>query len=163
MLNPGEPFANVSGSANNMYEMMKPNNMKAAANPVMKEAVAYRAMYPEVYFKLKPYIIMACDQMDAYGIAMPTQQQLDKMSDAIYDDACKMHPDMAEYMRSGEKKAGVDDDPPDDPPPFMRDGFDFDRGFDFGRRRFFRRRGLGRDLISLLLLEELFGRRRFLF
>jgi hypothetical protein len=144
-----------------MPEMMQ-TYPQAAVKPVMENAMTYRAIYPEVYYKLKPYISMTCDLIFSYGM-MPTQQQLEEMSDGIYNDFCTMYPDMADYMsKSGEK-----DDPPGDPPPF-RGGFrggeefreGFRPGFGFGR---FRRRGLGRDFIDALLLSELFGRGGFVF
>lgn len=115
---------------------------------VMGNSMTYRAVYPEVYYKLKPYISMACDLMDSYGIDVPTQQQVDDTVDGIYEDFCRMYPDMADYMNKGGN------DPAGDPPPF-RGGF-LPR---FG----FRRRGLGRDFIEALLLAELFGRGGFLF
>lgn len=125
-----------------------------AEMPETDTTLTNQAVYPEVYYKLKPYISMACDLMDTYGIDVPTQQQLDDMTDGIYDDFCDMYPDMAKYM----SKTDADNDPPDDPPPF-RGGFR--GGFRPGFR--FRRRGLGRDFISALLLAELFGRGGFIF
>lgn len=112
----------------------------------MQNPMTYRSVYPEVYYKLKPYISMACDLMDSYGIIVPTQQQVDDMVDGIYNDFCRMYPDMSEYMKN-DGSGGVSD-----PPPF-RDGFSPMFGF--------RRRGLGRDFIEALLLAELFGRSGF--
>jgi hypothetical protein len=136
---------------NNMPEKMQQIAYpQTAAHPVMQEAMTYRAIYPEIYYKLKPYIVMACDVMDSCGAMIPTQQQVEQMSDGIYDDVCKMYPDMADYM---SKSDNAKDDPPDDP-PFFRGGFRPGLGA-------FRRRGLGRDFIEALLLSELFGRRRY--
>lgn len=136
-----------AGNDSGMSPMAQPYS-QMAESPMMGDPMTYRAMYPEVYYKLKPYISMACDMMDSYGIDVPTQQQADEMVDGIYDDFCRMYPDMADYMNQGGN------DPAGDPMPF-RDGF---------RPRFgFRRRGLGRDLISALLLAELFGRDGFFF
>ena len=134
-----------------MPEMMK-TYPPAAVKPAMENVMTYRAIYPEVYYKLKPYITMTCDLIFSYGAVMPTQQQLEEMSDGIYDDFCKMHPDMADYMGKASEK----DDPPGDPPAFrgaFRGGFR--PGFGFGG---FRRRGLGRDFVDALLLSELLGR-----
>lgn len=124
------------------------SNAQMTESPDMGDPMTYQALYPEIYYKLKPYVSVACDMMNSYGIDVPTQQQVDNMVDGIYNDFCKTYPDMADYMNKGDK------DPVGDPPPF-RDGF---------RPRFgFRRRGLGRDFIGALLLAELFGRNGFFF
>lgn len=137
------PIGNESG----MSPITQPNS-QMTESPAMGKPMTYRAVYPEVCYKLKPYISMACDMMDSYGIGVPTQQQVDDMVDGIYDDFCRMYPDMAAYMSKGGS------DPAGDPPTF-RGGF---------RPRFgFRRRGLGRDFIEALLLAELFGRNGFFF
>lgn len=52
--------------------------------------------------------MMACDQMDAFTCEMPTQEMIEKMSDTIYDDICRMYPDMAEYVRCTEPKINAD-------------------------------------------------------
>lgn len=137
-----------------MPEMMQ-SYPPTAVNPALEDVMTYRAIFPEIYYKLKPYISMTCDLIFSYGM-MPTQQQLEEASDGIYNDFCAMYPDMAEYM----SKSGGKDDPPGDPP--FRGGFreGFRPGFGFGR---FRRRGLGRDFIDALLLSELLGRGGFLF
>jgi hypothetical protein len=142
------------GSLENVTEYNQPNmpeiqkaNPQVAVKPSIDDAMTYRAVYPEIYFKIKPHIEMACDVVGTYGSIMPTQGQLEQMSDGIFEDVCKLYPDMADYMRK--------DDPAGDPPPFG-DGFrgGFRPGFGFG----FRRRGLGRDLIDTLLLAELLNR-----
>lgn len=150
------PMGNVPEYMSNMSNMpnmpeMKENYPMAMSNESMaEEPLSNRAIYPEIYFKLKPHIDMACDQIGTYGGSMPTQAQLEQVSDGIFDDFCNMYPDMADYMHK--------DDPAGDPPPF-RGGFR--RGFrpGFG----FRRRGLGRDLIDSLLLAGLLSRGFFFF
>lgn len=143
----GTPPADVSGQA-----QQQPVYPQTSAQPVTQDTATYGAVYPEVYYKLRPYILMGCDIMDAYGATMPTQQQVEQMSDRIFEDACKMYPDLAGYLR---KYDDAKDDPPQDP-PFPRGRFRPGAGFGG-----FRRRGLGRDLIEALLLAELFGRRRY--
>ena len=136
----------------NMPEMNE-NYPQAMGNENMaEEPMSKGAVYPEIYFKLKPHIDMACDQIGTYGGRMPTQGQLEQISDGIFDNFCNMYPDMANYMHR--------DDPPGDPPPF-RGGFrgGFRPGFGFG----FRRRGLGRDLVDSLLLAGLLNRGFFFF
>ncbi len=127
------------------------NYTEEAMKPVMDNMTTYPAIYPEVYYRLKPYITMVSDLICSAGTDMPTQQQLEAISDEIYDNFCKSNPDMAEYMNKGAEK----DDPAGDPP--LRGNFMFGFRPSFGFRGF-RRRGIGRDFISALLLSELFGR-----
>jgi hypothetical protein len=49
-----------------MPEMMK-TYPPAAVKPAMENVMTYRAIYPEVYYKLKPYITMTCDLIFSYG------------------------------------------------------------------------------------------------
>lgn len=129
--------------------------MNTANPPQVMPMMVNQMVYPEIFYKLQPYILLACDQMDTFSPLMPTQEMVDQMTDSIYDDVCRMHPDIAEYARDYDRK--TKDDPPDPP-------MGFDRGFGmFGRGPFgfgFRRRGLLRDLISILLLSEFHRRRR---
>lgn len=136
----------------NTYQMadaQAPSDSSAAQmtelNTQMTESanrMAYGTVYPEICYKLEPYITMACDLMDSSGIDVPTRQQVDEMVDRIYNEFCNTYPDMAEYMG---KNMG---DAVNDPPPF--------RG-SFRPMFGFRRRGIGRDFIEALLLAELFG------
>lgn len=127
---------NISSTPN----MPKPNMPEVKNNEnIAEEPMSNAAIHPEIYFKLKPHIDMVCDLIGTYGGCMPTQSQLDQLSDGIFDDFCSMYPDMADYMHRS--------DPAGDPPRF-RGGF----------RRGFRRRGVGRDLIGSLLLAELLNR-----
>jgi hypothetical protein len=68
-----------------------------------------------------------------------------------------MYPDIAEYAENMDKKN------PGEVPVIRGLGQGlFDRNFDmFGRR--FRRRGILRDLIGIMLISEFFRRRRRLF
>lgn len=143
--------APMTPPANMPQKPQPPAYPQPSAQPGVQAASTYGAVYPEVYYKLRPFILMECDIINAYGIAVPSQQQIEQISDRIFEHACQMYPDMADYLR---KYDAPQDDPSD--PPFPRGGFG--RGFGFGG---FRRRGLGRDLITALLLAELFGRRRY--
>jgi len=120
-------------------------NMMSITEKTMKE----RAMYPEIHYKLEPFISSACDTIQASG-AMPTQQELDDITDGIFDDFCSMHPEMANYMNASDNSNEM----PEAVPTQVYFG-----GYRPGRPGRFRRRGLGRDLISALLLARLFGRR----
>jgi hypothetical protein len=140
----------MQGNQPNMPNMMaaEPN---LPAKSLIEETKKHRTMYPEVLFKLEPFITTTCDAIEASGV-MPTQQELDDITDDIYDDFCAMYPDMANYMKSHDNDS---DNPEAVPAQFTLGGF---RPGRFGR---FRRRGIGRDLITALLLSRLFGRRSF--
>ncbi len=127
--------------------------MPYAAPNIQENAGNRNAMFPEIYYRLKPFISMACDMVNSSGIT-PTQQELDEMTDDIYDEFLRMYPDMAEYMQQNAENAGVDAN--EAVPTIVIRG-----GFRPGFRRFgpFRRRGIGSDLISALLLSELIGHR----
>jgi hypothetical protein len=109
---------------------------------MLENTVAGTMMYPEIYYKIQPHIIMACDEMDMYGCMMPTRKMIMCMCERICDNIFKMHPEMVAY--DVEYPAGTMMDPPQE----------FD---EFGRRR---RRGPFRDFIFFLLLSEFFRRRR---
>lgn len=140
-------YPNISFAPENENLMnVKSSNM---AKSLVEETKKHRAMFPEIHYKLRPFITVTCDALEASGM-MPNQDELDNITDNIYEEFIKMHPDMENYMN-----AGGSTDPMQEAVPTF-DGFG--RGFGFGRSR---RRGIGRDLISALLLAELFGRRRF--
>jgi hypothetical protein len=121
--------------------------------PNMQEnAVNRRALFPEIYYRLKPFISMACDVINSSGTA-PTQQDMDDMTDNIYDEFTRMYPDMADYMKQNAESAGE----ANEAVPTIVIGGSFRPGY--GRFGGFRRRGIGRDLISSLLLAELLGNR----
>lgn len=130
-------------------------NISGSMQPMPTNAMRYQLIYPEMYYRLHPYIMMVCDEMDMYG-AVPTQEMVMQITDNIYDDICKMYPDMAKYVGDNAVKSTIAD-PPEFGDRFDRDRFDRDRN-DFDGR--FRRRGPFRDIIDILLLSELFNRRR---
>ncbi|MDD2361727.1 MAG: hypothetical protein PHH84_02035 [Oscillospiraceae bacterium] len=109
----------------------------------LSDMITYRMMYPEIFYKLQPFIIMTCDQMDSAG--EPTQEMIEMMTENIHRDFCRMYPDLEEYARGQEMKTGTNPSIAEVQTPF-RSGF--------------RRRGLLRDIIEILLLSELFRRRR---
>ena len=132
------------------YGMQNPygNNLQPAGQPEssVSSMTTSQMAFPEVFYKIQPYIMMVCDQLDAFGSAMPAQEMLDNIVDGIYNDICVRDPNLAEYLRSQETNPAMQSAKSDpDPPPY-------------GWR--FRRRGIPRDLIEILLLSELFGRRR---
>ena len=87
---------NISRNMDNYPQALKEINPEN-----MGKTMAYRLIYPEIYYKLQPYIMMVCDQMDVYN-TVPTQEMVESMTDAIYDDVVRMFPDIAEYVREHE-------------------------------------------------------------
>ena len=136
------------------YAQMPENENAVLVNPnsqsvsLVEEAKKHRALYPEVHYKLKPFISVTCDAIQATGVN-PSAEELDELADNIYDDFCKVHPDMENYMKAGNEA--------DDSPEAVQT-ITFGGRYGYGYGRGFRRRGLGRDLIGGLLLGELAGR-----
>ncbi len=133
---------------NQSYEMMAMNQpffIQHEDWPAMRGASANRVAYPEIYYRLQPHIMMVCDQMEPYD-AMPTQDMVEQMADGIYEDVCRMYPDLADMEL---EKTGADSEATEVVSRYPRGG---------DRRS--RRRGSLRDLVGILLLSELFDRRR---
>jgi hypothetical protein len=63
-----------------------------------------RLVYPEIYYKLQPYIMMVCDEMDTFGDVMPTQDMIDSMTDSVYEDAMRMYPELADYAKDDARQ-----------------------------------------------------------
>lgn len=139
-----EQYTNLPYMASN-ENMVNAPNMKS----MVEETKKHRAMYPDIHYKLEPFITSTCDAIEATGM-MPSQDELDDITDGIFDDFCKTYPDMENYMKSNENTND------------MTEAVQTQVLFGGRPRRFggFRRRGLGRDLISALLLARLFGSRR---
>lgn len=135
------------------------NQMNAATMPNMKANLSNQVVYPEIYYKLQPHIMMTCDQMDAYGDGMPTQEMVEQTTDNIYDDVVRLYPDVAEYANKNENNTM-----PEARPAVIADyGYDFGYGSGYGPGYSggrFRRRGVLRDVIDILLLQEFLRRRR---
>lgn len=141
-----ESIAYIQGKQPNMVTY-KSNNAKS----LVEETKKHRALFPEIHYKLEPFISNTCDIIDSSG-AIPSQQELDEITDNIYDEFCQMYPDMANYMRANDS----DNDIPEAIPAQFTYGERYRPGSGS-----FRRRGIGRDLISALLLARLFGRRPY--
>ncbi len=116
------------------------------------ENVKYQNIYPDVYYRVQPYVMMACDELDACNCGMPTHEMVMQISDQMYQDITGMYPDLAE------------EDYYIDMPQEAVDAYHMASGTVeaerwYGRRR--RRGGFFRDLINIMLLNELFRRRRY--
>lgn len=133
-----------------------------------------QAMYPETAKKILPYIMEACDRMEYEGSAMfdeyPDRTTVQRMEDEVYEKAADGR--MEDDMRAGMPGAGVyeemeSDDMPmqtpeaekeEDSSSFGQSGPDYGMiQMEYGRRR--RRSDWRRDLIRILLLDEMHHRR----
>lgn len=87
-------------------------------------------MYPEIYHRAYPMVMMHCDRMEGkYGLMFsPSNKDL--------DDACEdMYENIKDYLEDMEEK-------------------------DYDRQRPYDRRRSVNDLFRILLIRELLGRRR---
>ncbi len=105
----------------------------------LKNAAAEGLCYPELYYKVQPFVLSACDQMDSYGRVMPDQQSFDQIGDDICSNVLTMYPDLSEYVTCSKMNSSVR--------PTQRN-----------RNNNFRRRGVFQDFVDLLLLNELLRR-----
>lgn len=112
-----------------------------------EENMNYQCIYPDVYFKVQPFVMMACDEMDACNCGMPTHETVLQISDQICDDVYRMHPDLVggdQYQEMSYEAAaayGV--------PGNLVEAQQWRRGG-----------GFFRDLVTIILLNEFFRRRR---
>ena len=96
------------------------------------------ARFPDsYYFGIRPVICHAVAEMDDMSVAYPTQGMYDAMLNRVEDEVSNMYPEEPQEQ-SIAGQPGVQQE-----------------------QRFFRRRRVFRDLLGVLLLEELFERRRF--
>lgn len=110
------------------------------------ENMNYQCIYPDVYYKVQPFVMMACDEMDACNCGMPTHDMVWQISDHICSDVFRVHPDLAEYDH------------------YQGMSFDSVSAYSvpgsFVEAQQYRRGGFFRDLVTIIFLNELFGRRR---
>jgi hypothetical protein len=104
-----------------------------------------------VYYKLNPHIQKAINQVGLSG-KMPTREAFDQLTGSVYGEVMRMHPEFAEYAYPYEQKqTGL----------YAPMQYSQGPGYygNWGRGYYGRGGGLFRDLIGILLLQELFGRR----
>ena len=140
------PWYSAPGAEQSLY-------YQPGMSPMLSGAMAYPVVYPDIYYIIQPHIMRACDEMEMYD-SMPSEEMFEHKCDQIHDNVCTMHPELAEYAREYEIQAH---DPLSTPGEY---GSYYPDGFEWRRRPRFRRRGVFGDLVRILLLSELFGRRR---
>jgi len=134
----------------------KATAVKVTSDPVAAAIEEYRMIYPEVFYKIMPYIMMACDQLDAYGDSMPNQEMMDQMTENIYRDMMEMYPELSDYIREYENRENNNSNNEN---KNSNTAQTITRFPGYYRQRY-RRRGLFRDLIDILFLSEFHRRRR---
>ncbi|MDD3168370.1 MAG: hypothetical protein PHC91_02765 [Eubacteriales bacterium] len=113
---------------------------------MQEEKMSYQCIYPEIYYKVQPFAMMACDELDACNCGMPDHDMVRQISDRIYMDVCRIHPDLAEegqYQGMSVEAAAA-----------------YNMPGSFVEAQQWHRGGFFRDLIDIILLNELFRRRR---
>ena len=154
-----DPFSSDPGMMNQTLDIRaEPMPQQTQEDGMSSMPMDFRMVYPEVFYKLQPYILMVCDQLETYGYSMPTQEMAQQMTDFIYEDVMRMYPELAGYARNYEQDDGPVAEVFNQFPGGYSQGFYGQRQPFFGNQ--FRRRGLFRDLIDILILSELFNRRR---
>jgi hypothetical protein len=149
-----------------MPQMPMQQNM--ATQVQVEASLSFEMTYPLIYYRAMPYIMMACDEMEMRGTMTPSQEETDQMTDRICDDMTKAYPDLAGMAERGTETDDMQDT--DDSMPAQRYGNyyrdygnrrDFDM-YDNYQRPFRRRRHRNNfgDIVNILLLSELLGRRR---
>lgn len=111
-----------------------------------EENMNYQCVYPDVYYKIQPFVMMACDELDANNTGMPTYDMVREIADQIHDDVCRVHPDLAEqnhYQEMSIEAAAA-----------------YDMSGSLMKSQRWRGGGFFRDLIDIILLNEIFRRRR---
>ncbi|WP_102401242.1 hypothetical protein [Haloimpatiens massiliensis] len=96
-----------------------------------------RRMYPRIYHKIYPMVIMHCDMMERkYGwMYTPSDKDLDEACENMYENIKDHLEEMDEEYEHNDHK-------------------------DYNRKRHYGRRRALNDLFRILLIRELIGRRR---
>ena len=80
------PFGSDPGMMDPTLDMqaeLQPQYFQGDGMSIMPMGMDNPVVYPEVFYKLQPFIMMICDQMENMGYTMPTQQMAEQMTDSI--------------------------------------------------------------------------------
>lgn len=95
-------------------------------------------LYPEIYYKVQPYILSICDEMDSFG-GLPTKKAISFMSDKAYEQIISAYPELRQYEENTAMSAAIA----------------------YQSAEAMQERGLFRDFLDILLIRELIGRHRW--
>lgn len=111
--------------------------MYPSMEPDMCDGMVQPIMYPDIYYRMYPYIHRTCERMDNPYMMYPSEAQVESMVNECYDTCMRTMPDLNQYAEmDGEAEQEVE------------------------ASQLIRRRPILRDLIAILLISELFRRRR---
>ena len=110
--------------------------MYPSIEPCIDHDMVQPIMYPDIYYRIYPYVHQTCDRMDNPYMHYPSEAQVESMVDDCYDACIKGMPDLIQYADIKKKEKEEID------------------------AKQVRRRPLLRDLIAIILISELFRRRR---
>ena len=122
-----------------MYQIEYHNrygHMYPSIDPCIEHGMVMPIMYPEIYYRIYPHVHRICDRMDNPYMYYPSEALVESMINECYDACVREMPDLIHYA---DLKAHETD------------------SIDAAQ---FRRRPLLRDLIAIILISELFRRRR---
>jgi hypothetical protein len=128
------------GFYNNCYMNPKMPSMPGIYPAQNIQTMDLEAMYPQVYYKVYPYVKNYCDMVGIkHGMMFsPTKEQMDMMVDNIYNQVQPMVDMPEDEMKDMENTRPIVFGPAV-----------------FGGRRFLR------DIIGILLIQELLNRRPY--
>jgi len=115
----------------NRYGYMYPS-----LTPGIDNGMVQHIMYPDIYYRIYPYVHRTCDRMDNPYMYYPSEAHVENMVNECYDACIKGMPDLIQYADIKAEQA------------------------DEAEANQIRRRPLLRDLIAIILISELFRRRR---
>lgn len=147
-----------AGMYNQQPVPVMPANMYAQPQMMDMDDKRLEMMYPKVYFKAMPMIKHHCDMMEAkHGMMYcPTKEEMDKVKDDIYEKLDKEMDDDDEHEHHHEHHHDEDCECKRDNDAVQNDA---DVYGDRRRPRYGRGNAI-KDLLGILLINELLGRRR---
>lgn len=103
-------------------------------------------LYPEIYYKVEPYILSACDEMTSFGSDMPAKKAISAMSERVYAQIMEAYPELRVYEAQSAGAGSVEDTA--------------GKNTAGDKVTAARRSSLLGDFLDVLLIYELIGRRR---
>ena len=103
-------------------------------------------LYPEIYYKVEPYILSACDEMTSFGSDMPAKKAISAMSERVYAQIMEAYPELRVYEAQSAGAGSVEDTAV--------------KNTAGDKVTAARRSSLLGDFLDVLLIYELIGRRR---
>lgn len=103
-------------------------------------------LYPEIYYKVEPYILSACDEMTSFGSDMPAKKAISAMSERVYAQIMEAYPELRVFETQSAGAGSVEGTA--------------GKNTAGDKVAAARRNSLLGDFLDVLLIYELIGRRR---